>query len=210
MKGILWLGAVSIALILLSTLVLPVIFRTKGPHYVSEPLSNVRQIGLLLFAFDEEYGRFPDATTIPTVQATTSTTLALGNSSSNELFRQLLATVTKNEMMFWADLSGNGRYPDGLLGPDALVPRECSFTYIAGLDSNDVGETPIVMAPVVRGTWKFDPKPFKGQAVVLFLDSSATALPIDKNGDVLLNGMNLFDPCQPFWRGKAPDIKYPE
>jgi hypothetical protein len=35
MKNILWLGAVSIALILLSTLVLPVIFRTKGPHYVS-------------------------------------------------------------------------------------------------------------------------------------------------------------------------------
>ena len=34
--------------------------------------------------------------------------------------------------------------------------------------------------------------------------------PIDKNGDVILNGMNLFDPRQPFWRWKAPDLKYPE
>jgi hypothetical protein len=173
-------------------------------------MSNLRQIGLFLFAFDDEYGRFPDGTTIPTVQAATGTTLALGNRSSNDLFRQLLATVTKNEMMFWADLSGTGRYPNGVLGSDALVPGECSFTYIAGLDSNGAGETPVVMAPVIRGTWKFDPKPFDGHAVVLFLDSSVTALPIDKNGDVILNGMNLFDPRQPFWRGKAPDIKYPE
>lgn len=173
-------------------------------------MSNLRQIGLCLYAFDEEYGRFPDATTIPTVQAATGSTLAFGTSSSNELFRQLLATWTKSEKIFWADLSGNGRYPDGVLGPDALVPRECAFTYIAGLDSNAAGETPIVMAPVIRGTWKFDPKPFDGHAVVLFLDSSVHALPIDKNGDVIVNGMNLFDPRQPFWRGKAPDIKYPE
>lgn len=74
------------------------------------------------------------------------------------------------------------------------------------------------MTPVVPGTWKFDPKPFNGEAIILFLNSSgaglpgnsATVLPIDKNGDVLLNGMNLFDPRQPFWRGKAPDIKWPE
>jgi hypothetical protein len=196
---------------LLTILFLPAVMaRANAGPRKDEAIRNLRQIGLHLFFFDEEFGRFPDATTISTVQAATSTTLALGNSSSNELFRQLLATVTKNEMMFWADLSGNGRYPDGLLGPDALVPRECAFSYIAGIDSNAAGETPVVMAPVIRGTWKFDAKPFKGQAVVLFLNSSATALPIDKNGDVIVNGMNLFDPRQPFWRGKAPDIKYPE
>jgi hypothetical protein len=65
------------------------------------------------------------------------------------------------------------------------------------------------MAPVIPGTWKFDPKPFNGRAIVIFLGPSTT-LPIEKNGDVILNGMNLFDPRQPFWRGKAPDIKYPE
>jgi hypothetical protein len=57
---------------------------------------------------------------------------------------------------------------------------------------------------------KFDPKPFDGKAIVLNLDSSANALTIEENGDVLLNGMNLFDARQPFWNGKAPDIKYPE
>ena len=210
MRWILLIGSLSI-LYLLAIRILPVAMaRANAGHYKDEAIRNLRQIGLMLFLFDDDYGRFPDATTIPTVQAATSTTLALGNSSSNELFRQLLATGTADEMIFWADLSGNGRYPDGVLGPDALVPGECAFTYIAGLDSNGAGETPVVMAPVIRGTWKFDPKPFDGKAVVLFLNSSTTAFPIDKNGDVIINGLNLFDPRQPFWRGKAPDIKYPE
>ena len=66
------------------------------------------------------------------------------------------------------------------------------------------------MTPLVTGTQKFDPKPFGRMATVLFADGSVQALPIDNNGDVILNGMSLFDPRQPFWRGKAPDIKYPE
>ena len=211
MKNLLWLGAVSIALLLFSLLVLPTIFKTKGPHYVSEPLSNIRQIGLLLFDFEEEYARFPDATTIPAVQAATGTSLALGSSSSNDLFRQLVAHFDlKREREFWANTSTTPNRPNDILGTNALAPGECAFTYISGLTSASDTQTPIVMAPVIPGTWKFDPKPFDGNAVVLFLNSSTTAFPIDKNGDVIINGLNLFDPRQPFWRGKAPDIKYPE
>ncbi len=175
-----------------------------------EAISNVRQIGLQLFAFEKNYGRFPDASTIPTVQAKTSTTLVLGNSSSNQLFRQLLATGTNDERIFWAKTSTSRYRPDNVLAEKTLVPGECSFTYIAGLTSTSHPDAPMLMTPVIPGTRKFDPKPFGGKAVVFFLDSSAYALPIDKNGDVILNGMNLFDPRQPFWNGKAPDIKYPE
>ncbi len=113
-------------------------------------------------------------------------------------------------MPFWARTGSTPKYPDGVLGPKALVPGECSFTYVAGLSSTGDPATPVLMTPVIRGTWKFDPKPFGKKAVVLFLDSSARSLPIDKNGDVILNGMNLFDPRQPYWHGKAPDIKWPE
>jgi hypothetical protein len=176
-----------------------------------DALRNLRQIGLTLYAFEDEYGRFPDTTTIPTVKEFTGTTLTLGDHSSNDLFRQLLATVGKSEEIFWIRTPTTSKKPNEILGADALVPGECVFTYIAGLSSASHPEdAPIVMAPVIPGTWKFDPKPFDGRAIVLNLDSSATALPIDKNGDVILNGMNLFDPRQPFWRGKAPDIKYPE
>jgi len=207
MKNILWLGAVSIALLVL--LSVPTFYKPPtAPRTVA--MSNIRQIGLTLFAFDEKYGRFPDASTISAVQAATATPFTLGDSSSNQLFRQLLATVGTSEQIFWAKTPATRMKPNDVLGADAIAPGECAFSYVTGLTSSGDPETPVVMIPMIRGTWKFDPKPFKGKAVVFFLNNSATALPIDKNGDVILNGMNLFDPRQPFWRGKAPDIKYPE
>lgn len=66
------------------------------------------------------------------------------------------------------------------------------------------------MTPLIRGKTIFDRGQFGGKAVVLFLDNSAKALPIEKDGRVLLNGMDIFDPRQPFWKGKVPDIKWPE
>ena len=208
MRWILLLGALSIFILLLA--VLYRVRRNVGPGPGPEAMSNVRQVGLNLFAFEEEYGRFPDATTIPAVQSVTGTTLALGTSSSNELFRQLLATVGKSERIYWARTATTRKRPDDVLGAGALVPGECGFTYIAGLTSAGDPDTPVMMTPMIPGTWKFDPKIYGEKAIVFRLDSSATELPIDKNGDVILNGMNLFDPRQPFWRGKAPDIKYPE
>lgn len=180
-----------------------------SPPPISLALGNVGQIGRYLGAFENAYGSFPDATIIPKVHAVTRSSLALGNSSSNELFRQLLV-LCSGEKIFHAKTATTPKLPNDIEGADALAPGECAFTYIAGLTSASQPDAPIVMTPVIRGTWKFDPKPFKGQAVVLFVDGSATVLPIDKNGDVILNGMSLFDPRQPFWRGNAPDIKYPE
>jgi hypothetical protein len=210
-RWILLAGAISIFISLLAVLSHPMMRRRgHGNHSTIEAISNLQQIGLNLFFFEEDYGRFPDATTIPAVRSTTGTSIALGSGSSNQLFRQLLATVGKSEKIYWARTPATPRRPDDILGANALIPGECAFTYIAGLTSAGDPETPVLMAPVLRGTLKFDPKPFDGKAVVLFVDGSATRLPIDKNGDVILNGMNLFDPRQPFWRGKAPDIKYPE
>jgi hypothetical protein len=203
------LGAGSILVILLILLSIPT-FYIPPPAPRTVAMSNIRQIGLTLFAFDEEYGRFPDASTIPAVQATTGTTLHLGDSSSNQLFRQLLATVGTSEQIFWAKTPATRKKPNDVLGADALAPGECAYSYVAGLTSSGDPETPVVMIPMIRGTLKFDPKPFDGKAIVLNLDSSANALTIEENGDVLLNGMNLFDPRQPFWNGKTPDIKYPE
>ena len=203
------LGALSLFLGYLILLSIPT-FYTPPPAPRTIAISNIRQIGVTLFAFDDQYGRFPDASTIPAVQAATGTTLHLGDSSSNQLFRQLLATGERSEQIFWAKTPASRKKPNDLLGTDALAPGECAYSYVAGLTSSGDPETPVVMIPMIRGTLKFDPKPFDGKAIVLNLDSSATALTIEENGDVLLNGMNLFDPRQPFWRGKAPDIKYPE
>jgi hypothetical protein len=46
--------------------------------------------------------------------------------------------------------------------------------------------------------------------VIWFSDFRVQRLPVDKSGHVYLNGKDLFDPSQPFWGGKAPDVKWPE
>lgn len=184
----------------------------KRPANRTEALNNIRQVGLALSEFDAEYGRFPDASTIPRVKADTGITLTLDDSSSNKLFRQLIALGLKSEKPFWAKTAISPKKPDEVFGTDAtaLAPGECGFAYIAGLKSTDSPDTPLVMAPLLPGKFTFDRKPYDGRAVFLFLDQSAMALPIEKDGRVMLDGMDIFDPRQPFWKGKAPDIKWPE
>jgi hypothetical protein len=100
-------------------------------------MNNIRQIGIALFEFDAEYGRFPDASTIASVKSDTKTPLDLDDSSSNKIFRQLLAWGVKSEKPFWAKTAGSRKMPDDVFGSNAtaLKPGECGFAYIAGLAS---------------------------------------------------------------------------
>jgi hypothetical protein len=210
MKWILRVGGSCVVLLLLAFLLAPVVLKSRKASDRTEAVNNIKQVNLALIDFDSDYGAFPDASSIPAVKAATSTTLALGSSSSNELFRQLIAVGNKSEKIFWAKTAGTPRKGDDILGAGALKKGECAFTYIAGLSTSSDPDTPVLMVPVIPGTWKFDPKPFQGKAVILRIDGSAKAETIDKNGDVMIGGMNLFDPRQLYWHGKAPDVKWPE
>lgn len=59
MKRILLFGTVSLALVLLTIVVPQVIFRKTGRHFITELLSNIRQIGLLLFDSNKNTAAFP-------------------------------------------------------------------------------------------------------------------------------------------------------
>jgi len=123
---------------------LAILVAVAGPFFMTPrlaadrttALSSIKCMNLALIAFDNDYGRFPDATTIADVKAATHTTIPLGDRSSNELFRQLIAVRNHSEAR-----------------PETIR----------------------------TGT-----------------------------NEVILGGKNLFDPSQPYWHGKAPDLKYPE
>ena len=176
-----------------------------------EAVNNARQIGMALFEFETEYGKFPDSSTIEAVRKNTGTVLPLGTKNSNDYFRQLIgADMTQYEPMFYAKVKG-ARKPDGLTDPThALTKGEVGFTYLAGLSIVGNPSRPLVVAPMIPGTDRFDPKPFEGKAVLLRMDNSVTSLPIQKDGHVLLYGKNLFDPTNPIWDGKPPVIVWPD
>jgi hypothetical protein len=100
-------------------------------------------------------------------------------------------------------------------GVKALEKGECAFACISGLSSStDLPSTPVALFPLVPGEKLFDYKLcnewYVGKAVILFLDNTVKTFPVDKSGHVFINGKDLFDPSQPFWRGKKPEVKWPE
>lgn len=211
-KTFLIFGLGTIMLVVSFIYISQAILRAAKAPDRTEAINNAYQIGKALFEFDAEYGRFPDSGTIATVKHNTGTRLALGDASSNELFRQLLATGLKSEKVFWMKSAAGKNRPDDLFTPgNALVAGECAFGYIAGQTSSDDPGRPLVFGPLVPGTRRFDPTIFGEKAIVLHVDNTVSCMNIDvKTGKVMSGGFDFFDASHPVWGGKVPDIKLPE
>ena len=213
-----WMLAVGIGSVLISVLAgltSPLVVRSRKKADLTEAVSNARQIGLALFEFETSYGAFPNAQTAKAVKEATLSTLPLGSSTSNDYFRQLIAAeICQSEMMFYARSARTKKADNVFTGSEALKKGECAFAYIAGLTLKHPPETPIAVFPLVPGKRAFDKKlcdkHFSGRAVILHIDNSVMSHPVDASGRVWINGKDLFDPSQPFWGGKAPDVKWPE
>ena len=190
----------------------PFFFGNRLSANRQEAVNHAKRINLCLIDFDSDYGSFPNAATIADVKATTGTTIPLGTSSSNEIFRQLIAAGHKSERIFWAKSSISPSKPDNnISGAHTLEKGECAFAYIAGQSTSGVPTAPVLMTPVDPGKRCFERrKDYDNKAVILFIDGSVKFFPINKSGQVEISGMNIFDPRQPFWKGKVPDIKWPE
>ena len=204
-------GTVSILLILLAGLSAPLVLRSRKKSDLTEAVNNARQIGVTMIAFQEEYGKFPDATTIAAVQSNTGSLLPMRTTTSNDFFRQLFAAgMTQSEAMFYSKIDGT-RKPDEIInGGHLLTKGECGFTYFLGAKPSDNPRRPLVVTPMIPGTDRFDPERFKGKAVVLRLDQSVITLPIDKDGHARLDGINMMAPHHPIWDGHAPVIAWPD
>jgi hypothetical protein len=210
-KWLLGIGIVSIMICLL-LLAAPLFMRNRRTGCdPSETVSNARLIGLALFEFDTEYGKFPDETTISKVREATGTDLNLGTKTSNDFFRQLIGSgIAQSESMFYAKIAGT-RKPDGdFTGKKALEKGEVGFAYFSGLSSEGNPSKPLVITPLIPGTDRFDPKPFKGKAVILKADNSVTSMTIGKDGRVMMDGRNLLDPDHPVWGGQKWKLVWPE
>ena len=185
--------------------------KTQKKAQTALAISNAKQIDIALMSFESDYGSYPNDKTADTVKENTNTRLDLGNTTSNDYFRQLIAAkYCDDERSFYAHIAGTHKPDNNTNGSHCLEAGECAFTYVLGLTSSDDGATPILLTPMIPGTTTFDPQPFDRKAVVVHLDHTVTAEPIDATGHIIVNGMDLFDPHQPFWHGKTPQLRYPK
>jgi len=172
----------------LAGLTAPMVIRQRKKADQTEAVSNARQIGFALFEFETSYGSFPDSSTAPTVTANTGSDLALGGSTANDYFRQLVAAeIATSEGMFYAKTAFSKKPDNVMTGTKALDNGEVGFGYIMNgeLAFSTAGNParPIVAAPLAFpfGNATFDYDIYDAKAVVLRIDNSVTSLPIRKN-----------------------------
>lgn len=188
--------------------------KPKGPR--AQAISNAKQVGLALFTFQDDYGSYPYAATVTTVKENyPDTTAKLGNTTSNDFFRQLIASGTiDQEMPFFAQTL-TSRKPDNVMTRTKLMEKgEVGFSYVASHATSYGKVFPIILTPLVKGKLLFDYQSartfFDGSVVVLSTDNSVAVHTVDKDGHVWINGKDFFDPTQPYWHGIAPKVAWPE
>jgi hypothetical protein len=188
----------------------PIVIRSYRNEDQTKAVNDFRKIGLALFEFETEYGKFPDETTIEAVRKQTGTRLALGTKTSNDYFRQLIAAGFASEDVFHSKVPGRNRHEKRVADAQALEKGEVNISYLAGLFSSGNPSRPLLFLPLIPGTDRFDPKPFGGKAIILKIDNSVTSMNIAEDGHVMLNGKNLLDPTNPIWGKEKWTLVWPE
>jgi hypothetical protein len=208
----LWVVGMLLLFMLVICYIVPMIVISSPRSPGSREISNIKQVGLALYNFEQDYGSFPDAGTVAEVRKRTGSTMSLGTRTANDYLRQLIAAEhIDTEKSFYARIK-DSRRPDNLMdGTHALEKGECGFAYIIGPGSSSLPSRPLLVTPLIPGTDRFDPRPFDGKAIIFWTDSAAIAEKIQKDGHVIdKSGNNLLDPANPVWNGKPPVIAWPE
>jgi hypothetical protein len=184
---------------------------------IVETRGKMKSLAFALHQFDSDYGGFPNAESAKLVVEQTDSKLRLGAGSANEVFRQLIATgICDIENVYFARIPGAHEPDNDVSRPEMVLAKgEVGFSYILGQSPDSPAETPLVVTPLVPGTNRFDPKPFKGRALVMrvgdFSYNDIDVLPINSRGEVIdSSGKHLLAADHPIWGGKAPVIVWPE
>lgn len=193
-----WILLIVVVLVF-CLLSLPLMLRKKRDRGQTEAVSNARQIGLALFEFQNEYGKFPDESTAAKIREKTGMRDHLGSTSSNDYFQQLIAAgIVSDKFIFFAKtgFTKKQKQSDQAAG-GPLAPGSVGFGYIlngkSSLESKGNPVRPVVCTPlgfdgtsVSRQT--FDRSIDDGNAIVLRIDNSVASLPIQKETRLAILG----------------------
>ena len=175
-------------------------------HTKSRAIHNAKLLSLALFEFEQDYGSYPnDETAEDVTEAFPNHSYDFSGNSSNAIFRQLIAAgIVKDEDVFYFNTKG-AKKPDGNISPGhALEKGECNYAYISEQSSAGNSSRPILLCPVIPGTKKLGSNDSNGTIIVIKTDNSVCTYKLDSDG------LDILSPKHPMWKGKAPDIRYPE
>lgn len=214
--GVVWAAVLTLlAVVLLFGVIKPHLLSKQSEGYATEAYMNARSFGLALYGFAGEWGAYPcDETASKLMEEFSDQSMGidLAGDSSNAYFRQLIVSgYCDMESPFRARIGGEQKPDNNIDGANMLAAGECGYSYVVWGVVEDLPEkAPLVITPLVRSERKFDEKPFKGRVVVLHVDATVSEYKMDRDGKVMVNGMDFFDPKNPHWGGRSPRIVWPE
>ena len=201
-----WIMLAVVLAFLLMYIAGPLLRHSHRDTEIISSVNNARNLGLALLEFEQEYGRFPDASTAEKVREKADKPLNFSFASSNDyLFQLIAAKIVPDDMLFYAKTAYThrpGKQRDQ--GEKSLDPGEVGFGYLMngkeGLSTHGNPARPTLCAPLdtngkTVSNRLFDPEIHNSKAVILRLDGSVQAPPIfRKTKTVMLGaGKSLLD-----------------
>ncbi len=186
-----------------------------------EATNNLKNLGLALFNFDNDYSSYPDSSTATTIQENNPNSgYSFGGSSSNDYFRQLIATkLVDDEKTFYSKTAYTVK-PDEIKNSsqNALQKGEVGFGYImngnvaygrsGGNSGRFIAVTPLKY-PFATG--KFDSKFYNNKVVALRSDSSVASLEMNGDNQALLGKRDIFTiGADSVWEDTTPTLVNPQ
>lgn len=199
------LGLILIGIALLAPLFMRTHHRGKNSNH-TQAVNNARQLGLAMLEFEQEYGKFPDASTGEIMMKKPENKHQFKYTTSNDFLSQLVAAdIITNTSAFYAETAyTKKRIRTDKENDNTLGAGDVGFGYLMngtnGLSTNGNPARPYLCAPLAYdgknvSTRHFDPDIYDAKAVVLRLDGSVQAPTIDKKRKImhLGGGKSLLD-----------------
>jgi len=175
----------------------------------AEAHTNLRQIGLVLQFFKDDYQTYPSK----------ALSKQLGTpvpSTANEFLIQLFASgLVQDEKAF--SMKGSFITPDGADGvltkDRALQAGELHWAYVEDTTGEASSNTPLLIEPYRPGETSYRPKDYGGARGVLVLmrDLSVQKFRINERGELIdSHGREMLSVDNPGWKNNPPIVHQPE
>ena len=212
--------ALFILLLLIATAIAPIFLTSKKKANKVQTVHNAKQICIVLFDFEKDYGSFPDDRTAKLAPNLST----FHGAYSNDYLGQLIAGgYISSEGIFYAYRKSSAKKPDNIISPPSniLGKGECGFAYsmvreagiTRGLNSKDKPDIPLLSSIVTDTMGSFDPKSYADIGIYLRIDGSALTGRIRRSDHKLLmaGGKTLFENGSlTVWDKLEPIIFLPE
>lgn len=208
----------------LAGLATPVILRAKKKADLTQATNNMKQLGVLLFEFDQDWGSFPSQA-IREANADQFSGSSAGTDANAFLGMLISGGYTESEEIFYAKGgSQSTKRPDNVVNTPTKVLEagECGFGYVMltgneAMSTSDNAGRPLLVAPLQPNSGGNDPNfnsdPYDQKALYLRLDQSVQQARINKKTNkVVLPGTSrtLFETGEEsVWDKDTPAVQAP-